>query len=105
MQREDTGVRRHNAQLAARNDATSIVHLLVDDGIISKEQLKRALAYQQFAPRTPLGKILVDNQCLTIGQLQAFLAKQQVVRAPGDTGRIADYAHAVAELLRATASM
>ena len=94
---EDTSVRRNNAQLAARKDSTSIGHLLVEDGAISAQQLKRALTRQQFTPRTPLGQILIEAGYVTASQLETFLAKQRAVRTPC-TDSISEFAHSVAEL-------
>lgn len=65
-------------------------------GIISKEQLARALEVQKRHPDMRLGEILVDIKACSKGEVAAYLQKQDKIATSAydsrDAATLADYA-------------
>ncbi|MGQ0527845.1 MAG: transglutaminase-like cysteine peptidase [Alphaproteobacteria bacterium] len=67
-------------KIKALLDKNRLGELLVLKGLITDEDLKSALAVQREA-RTPLGRILVDNNLISQRQLSFVLVRQTALRA------------------------
>jgi len=84
--------RRRNGHSEPRSDETSLGRLLVDNGLITGEELKEALQFQDENSDYMLGQALVVRGSVDRGLVDAMLLVQKAKRSRGDVAEIVDFA-------------
>jgi hypothetical protein len=80
-------------------DATSIGHVLVEDGVCTKEQIQRASVIRGDAEE-PLGEVLVHLRIITHHQLEVALARQKIRRSGGSGRGVSQFAKLTSERIK-----
>lgn len=77
----------HRDKNSAQNDKTSIGNVLLDLGLVTTEQLSKALNIQE-AQSPELGTILIDLGAIDKTQLEFALLKQKELRGDASTREV-----------------
>ena len=86
------GRRSRHGSHEPKDDATSLGRLLVDNGLITSEELKEALYFQHDNGDYMLGQALVAQGSVDKGLVDAMLLVQKAKRSRGDVAEIVDFA-------------
>lgn len=81
--KEDIAVVGEGDQHASHGGKKRLGDQLIDDGLITQEQLKEAL-FQSKQSGTPIGSVLVKLNFITVEQLREALSKQQGIETVGE---------------------
>lgn len=83
---------RKNGHVEPKDDDTSLGRLLVDNGLISRDELNEALAFKSENADYMLGQALVVLELVDKGIVDAMLLIQDARRNRGDVAEVVDFA-------------